>query len=430
MESVRYRAVALLPALVLALAGCSQPDMAEGTGRGDEVSNPQPRGRTASAQLAGTVPASQSVADAVTTPPSATRAQLPTDNPLVSDLDKAVHAAVATFFGDPVHVGLSIAVSDHGRMSVYNYGTVSKANPQLPTPDSLYEVGSVTKAFTGAIAAKAMVDGKVTLDGDFRLYLSEPYPNLEKNGKPITLRTLISHTSGLPRDIPANEHLFKDPDFERLPYQLLAQEGPYDRSRYLSELHDAMLGDEPGKTVLYSNIGIKLISFGLENVYGQSFADLLKAKITDPLNMPSTALAVAPVFSDRLVQGYTPGGNPAPYHLLNAGAAGGLYSSTRDMARYVDWHLDESDPAVALTHATTMGSLSTFAEGLGWNMALTADGERKIWQSGGVYGMSSQVLLFPDRRIGVVLLANDGGFNTQSQLEAIALAVHQSRRPK
>jgi hypothetical protein len=91
------------------------------------------------------------------------------------------------------------------------------------------------------------------------------------------------------------------------------------------------------------------------------------------------------------------------------------------MARYLAWHLDERDEVIRQSHAVIAGDLRSFAEGMGWNIAATADGQRRIWQSGGVFGMSSQMILFPDRQLGFVLLANDAGFNTQSQLEAIVM---------
>ncbi len=362
--------------------------------------------------------------------PAAT-ATVPTDNPQTTALDKAVQAASDTFFADTCHVGLAMAVYDQGRVSFYNYGTTSKAKPSLPTKDSLFEIGSVTKTFTGTLAAKAVLDGRMTLDGDFRIYLKDAYPNLELNGKPITLGTLAAHTAGMPRDLPDSSELFKNPNFETLPDQLIAREKTYGRARYLKELHAARLVSEPGQTMSYSNIGIKLVGFGLEDVYGKSYSTLLEDQIFKPSGMTDTGLTVSWRNQGRRAQGYGPTGKPAPYILPNAGAAGGLISSTADMVKYAASHLDESRPVVRTAHTVIHGDAKTYGEAMMWQVTTTEDGERKLWQSGGVYGMSSQTILFPDAKRAYVLLANDACFDTQSQLHTLALSVHAGfKKPK
>lgn len=358
----------------------------------------------------------------------------PANNLPTTPQDGIVATAAETFFKDSCHVGLSMAVYNRGTTRFYNYGTTSKSRPSLPTQRTLYEIGSVTKTFTGVLASKAILDGRMTLDGDFRSYLAEPYPNLELDGKPITLRTLTAHTSGMPRDIPDNSDLFQNPDFDTLPDKLIARERDYDRARYLRELHQVKLAATPGTTFNYSNIGMKLVGFGLEQVYGDSYGQLLNRHITAPLGMKHTALSVRPLDRRYLAQGYGATGRPTPYHLANAGAAGGLYSDTEDMIRYATWHLDESDPLIRQSHTVIAGTLSNYGRGMNWNMATTSDIEgkvwdRKIWQSGGLYGMSSQVILFPDSREAYVLLANDACFKTQSELETIALTVHAALKP-
>lgn len=361
----------------------------------------------------------------------AAMAAVPTDNPRATPLDKAVQAASDTFFADSCHVGLAMAVYDQGAVSFYNYGTTSKAKPSLPTKDSLFEIGSVTKTFTGTLAAKALLDSRMTLDGDFRIYLKGKYSNLEWNGTPITLRTLATHTAGMPRDLPDSSELFKNPNFETLPFQLIAREKAYDRARYLKELHDARLVSEPGQTMRYSNIGIKLVGFGLEDVYGKSYVALLKDQVFKPLGMTDTGLTMSWLDRGRRAEGYGPTGKPAPYTLPNAGAAGGLISTTSDMAKYAAWHLDESNPVVRTSHAVIHGDAKTYGEAMMWQIVTTGDGERKLWQSGGVYGMSSQTILFPDTKRAYVLLANDGCFDTQSQLQTLALSVHGAlKKPK
>jgi CubicO group peptidase (beta-lactamase class C family) len=351
-------------------------------------------------------------------------AAIPTDNVRRSPLDRAVDSAANTFFSDRCHVGLSIGISDHGRRSFYNYGTVSKAAPRLATRRSLYEIGSVTKTFAGALAAKAVLDGRMNLDGDFRAYLPERYPNLESGGKSITLRTLATHMSGMPRDIPSNDDLFQGkPDFEKLPGLLLARERNYDRARYLKELHDVRLMSVPGEKMSYSNIGVKLIGFGLEQVNGTPLDRLLARDIFRPLGMTDTHFVLSPPDRSRLTQGYSPAGSPAAHILPNAGAAGGLISSTEDLVKYAGWQLDERDPIIARAHQPLWGSPESFATGLIWDIGKTADGERRLWHSGGVFGMSSQFILLPDSRQAYVLLANDACMDTQSQLETLAMAV-------
>ena len=358
---------------------------------------------------------------------SSAGAATPTDNPQASTLDKVVETAAEAFFASGCHVGLSVGIHDAGGDHVYNYGTVSKTTAALPTGRTLYEIGSVTKTFTGTLAARAILDGKMTLNGDFRAYLSAPYPNLMRDGKPITLRTLASHKSGMPRELPDSNGLFKGVDADQLPYLLVAHEKTYDRARYLKDLHDTTLATTPGDSLAYSNIGIKLVAFGLENVYSRTFDQLLKDEITGPLGMKHTSLHVSWLDRSRLANGYGPGGGLMPHVLPNAGAAGGLYSDTQDMLRYAGWQLDETNPVVRTAHEPIAGYIDDYAIGMMWDETRKG-GERKLWHSGGVYGMSSQLILFPDAGQAYVLLANDGCFDTQGQLHDMAMTIHAAQK--
>jgi len=346
-------------------------------------------------------------------------AELPSDNPTRTALDKAVDKAVGEFFQQDQHVGLSIGISNHGEAVFYNYGTVSKSKVRLPGRTSVYEIASITKTFTGALASGALVDGKMTLDGDFRAYLKEAYPNLEKNGKFITLRLLAAHRAGLPKNVPDTDALFKNPNFDTLPFRLIELEKTYDDAGYLQALHQVELRSEPGSEFVYSNFGIKLIGFGLEQAYHQSLEQLLKTRILGPLGMKRTGLAVSPHNERLLVQGYSPSGKPMPYHLFNAGAAGGLYSDAEDMVRYLGWQLNESDPVIKQSHSAIFDKGESVQDGMVWYMTQEG-GERKLWESGGAFGMASQLVLYPESKIGIVLLANDGGFSTQDELGAMA----------
>jgi hypothetical protein len=147
-----------------------------------------------------------------------------------------------------------------------------------------------------------------------------------------------------PRIFPTPTHSSRIRIFDTLPFQLIELEKSYDDAAYLRALHQVELRSEPGTDLVYSNFGIKLIGFGLQQVYHQSLEELLITQILSPLGMKRTRLAVSPQDHTLLVQGYSPSGKPMPYHLFNAGAAGGLYSNAEDMVRYIGWQLDETNP--------------------------------------------------------------------------------------
>ncbi|WP_116091558.1 serine hydrolase domain-containing protein [Sphingomonas crusticola] len=353
---------------------------------------------------------------------SAAPAALPSDNPHSSALDQAVEASLAKSFGGPCHVGLSLAVVQGGRAQFYNYGERSRGGASLPRPDTIYEIASVTKSFTGALAAKAIADGKVTLDGDFRAYLPGAYPNLSWHGRPITLRTLATHRSGLPRDIPDTDPIFARHDFDTITRDLIAAEKGYDRKRYLADLHSIALRSSPGARFVYSNIAMKVIGFGLETAYRLPFATLMTRFILQPLQMKDTGFDVPTTKRARLAKGYGRDGLEQPYHLANAGAAYGLYSTAGDMARYARWQLSEQDPVIRRAHRRLAGSASDGAA-LIWNVGVDR-GARLLWHGGGTFGMTSQLVLYPDAREAYVLLGNDSCAGTEGALKAIALDVH------
>jgi CubicO group peptidase (beta-lactamase class C family) len=353
---------------------------------------------------------------------SPSRRARPVSQPLTAAIDTAADKLAAGFLANRCRVGLSIATFVHGRVQFYDYGMASRQTRRKATPGSIYEIASVTKTFTGALAAQAVSDGAMGLDRDFRSYLPQTYPNLERDGQPITLRTLATHRSGLPRDFPDTDALYDHRDYRTLPDALLALDRGYDRDRYLTALHGIALRSMPGATEAYSNLGMKVIGFGLETVRKQPFERLMRASILRPLGMKDTDFVLTPAQRERLVTPYDRLGRATPYHLRNAGAAYGLYSTPADMARYVRWQLDENVPAIKLAHQPLVGALSD-GEGLIWNMAVD-DGQRMLWHGGGTFGMTSQVVLYPQTQEGYVLLANDACEGTEGALKQIAQQLH------
>lgn len=346
------------------------------------------------------------------------------DNPLVSPTDQAVDRAVSAYLSDSCHVGLSLVVRENGQNHFYDYGSTRMGTSELPTPASVYELASVTKTFIGALAAKALIEGQITLDGDFRSYLKHSYDNLSIQGQPITLRTLATHTSGLQRDLPDSDALFSHPDYDHIGNQLAALNKGFTRERSLDALHRVTLRSKPGTRFEYSNLGIRVIGYGLENTNRAPLQTILDEAVFHPLEMAETGFEISPSMRGRLVKPYSRYGHLQPYHDSSAGAAYGLYSTPRDMAHYLAWQLNERDPIIARAHIL-IGGTPVDGEGLIWNIGRDRS-ERVLWHGGGSFGETSQMVLYPDDGEGMVALANDACQGSESALKTIAMSIHQS----
>jgi len=178
---------------------------------------------------------------------------------------------------------------------------------------------------------------------------------------------------------------------------------------------------------VYSNLGPEVIGFGLEKVFTMPFEELVRQRITGPLALRDTGFVVPAEARSRLMQAFGSDRRPMPYHPRNAGAAWGLYSTTADLAKYVAWHLDENNPVVRRAHELVRG-VAHEGEALIWNLA-TEGGERMLWHGGGSFGMTSEILRYPDQHEGYVLLANDACSGSEGALKAAAQSIHGARLP-
>ncbi|HJU54385.1 MAG TPA: serine hydrolase domain-containing protein [Pyrinomonadaceae bacterium] len=335
-------------------------------------------------------------------------------------VDEVVKKAAQKFMSDSHSVGLSVGVYQDGRTYTHNFGEVAKGKKESPTRHTIYEVGSITKTFTGLLLARAAAERKVSLDDDVRKYLDGSYPNLEFEGRPIKLFHLINHTSGLPFTLPNHPELFKNPDYYELPKILTRIESSYTRANFYDDLHKVKLDKVPGTEFRYSNSGAQLLGFILEKVYRMPYEKIVLKKIAGPLKMTETKLTLTGPEKKRLAQGHYENGSVALRVTPQSQAAGGLHSTVSDMLKYVRFHLDESDEAVKLSHQTTWGDIKYYASGLNWQMIQTPGGHRKIWQSGGTFGFSSHCVIFPELRMGIVLLSNESDVNSQGRLNEMA----------
>jgi len=328
----------------------------------------------------------------------------------------------------PQSVGLSIGVLKDGKAYTYNYGTIEKGKKNPTSANTLYQIASITKTFTGTLLAQAVIEKKVKFDDDVRKYLNGDYPNLEFQGHFIQLGQLVNHNSGLPfnlPDIPENRPPFTAPVSPATREML----NHYTRKDFLADLHKVELKSVPGEKFSYSNTAAVLLSIVLERVYAMPYEEIMKQKIAIPLGMVDTTISLSVSQESRLAKGYDENGAnvPGPPDLLLG--AGGLKSTVADLLKYAGWELAEEDPAVKLSHEPRFILTNNFSVGLNWQM-LRSGSYRRIWQEGNLPGFVSMCMTFPELHMAVVFLANQDDPASSHALSVMAEEIAKSLDPK
>jgi CubicO group peptidase (beta-lactamase class C family) len=272
------------------------------------------------------------------------------------------------------------------------YGYADLDNRTPVTPQTNFRLASVTKQFTAAAILLLAEDGKLSLDDSARRWL----PTLHAVAEPITIRHLLTHTSGLI-------------DYEDvIPDSMTAQLHDADVLRILADQN--RLYFEPGTAYRYSNSAYALLALIVEKASGRSFAQFLKARIFDPLGMTGTVaheegisqVAHRAYGYSAASDGWTRTDQSQTSAVLGDG---GIYSSIVDLAKwdaalYDERLLRRSSLAAAFTPATTTDDPNT-DYGFGWR--ITGD---TLWHSGETIGFRNVVVRWPRKRMTVVVLTN------------------------
>lgn len=333
-----------------------------------------------------------------TAEPAFKRSSYLKDNPLQSPLDSLIDKTVSSYMMNPNNSGLSIAVSANGKNYFYNYGEPVRDSKTLCTAKTVYEIGSVTKTFCGTLLALAVVEGKIRMDDDIRKHLPGNYPKLHYKNKPILVKHLVSHTSGL---VSVPQNITEQREYnEKDPYK------NYSKKMMLAYLAETIPASEPGMGFEYSNYGMALLGLILEEVYGKNFEALVIEKIYSSLNLVTAANNTV---ENALAQGYNDEGAATPHwNLGDFSAAGCLRLSSSDLQKYVNYHLEAADEAVKLSHQSVFKNERENV-GMAWFIKKTKFGNTLFWHNGGTFGFSSFCGFVPEKKFSMVILSNSSG---------------------
>lgn len=308
----------------------------------------------------------------------------------------------------------------------FGYQDAQKKVPA--TSETIYRVGSISKLLTDISIMKLVEKGELDLDVPVTTYLPDFKPN-NTFKKPITLRMLMTHRSGLVRESPAGNYF--DPTEPSL-------------SETVKSLNGTPIVYKPETRTKYSNAAIAVVGAVLETKLKGRHADLVNKEIFEPLEMKNSSFDLTPSIDKKLATAYMWTYDDrrfvAPKFLLGTGPAGNLYSTVLDLCKFTTFIFDEGKTKngqvikpetikmMTSPQIGTDGKKQDF--GIGFHVG-DLDGNRMIGHGGAVYGFSTQLEALPDRKLGVAAAsALDGSNGVASRLSKYALRLMIAQQDK
>ena len=342
-----------------------------------------------------------------------------------------LHARLSEILNRHPAVGLALGVIRGGGLEFfYRHGLADIASGTPINADTAFRIGSVTKLFTAVAVMQLWERGLVDLDvpaseylRSYRLLLGDP------TFRPVTLRHLLTHTSGIP-DVrhPFNLLHFNWGPFEGRPplHSVPVGEPMPTLAEYYRGGLRSVVG--PGTTFAYSNHGFATLGQIVEDVSGSSLDRYLREHVFNPLGMDASDVRRSPRVAERLATGYVlrrRGPEPVPDRDWIGAGGGGIYSTTRDIARFAAFLLGSGGVGSSVLRPETLATMlkpqwrtdeRVTEMGIAFFLS-TVGGRRLAGHEGILPGFNSQLLIAPEDDIGVVAFTN-GSTGAMSWLPA------------
>ena len=313
----------------------------------------------------------------------------------------AIKAALESRIKNGNGVGYAIGIIDGADSQIITHGQARKNPSTAPTEDRIFEIGSITKTFTGLLLADMVLKGEIALDDTVVSLLPDGVSMPSYEGKEITLLDLATHTSALPR-LPSN----LAPQDHLNPYADYTVENMY------AFLTGYELTREIGEKTEYSNLGMGLLGHVLALKAGLPYEDLLRTRIFEPLGMTSTTVTLHDQDQVNLADPHGPtGAKVSHWDLPTLAGAGAIHSSAADLMRYMAANLglrtSKLDAAIAFSHKLRrpFGD-SGQGIGLAWVRSAKTNHGVTIGHDGGTGGFRTFISFNKEQAKGIIVLAN------------------------
>lgn len=302
--------------------------------------------------------------------------------------------------------GVSVALIKNGALQwVDAYGVANLSNQTPMTPKTICRVESISKSVTSRAILKLAEEGKIKLEDPVTDYLkSWKFPESEFDSRKVTIRRLLSNSSGLPLGTLGLEF------------------APGEKKPSLREhlAREANIVFEPGSRFSYSNVGFNLLEVLIEDVTGQDFSEYMQTEVLSPLGMENSDFEWSQNFITPVPDGHNLNGDPVPVYVYSEKAAGGLFSNVEDLGRFLaasmlgdffkeDNTLSEQGLRDLYTPAVeTAGVYSLVSDyyGMGHFIEHLPDGQIAVFNGGQGNGWMTHFHLLPESGDGIVILTN------------------------
>jgi CubicO group peptidase (beta-lactamase class C family) len=304
--------------------------------------------------------------------------------------------------------GLAIAVVyDQEPVYTRGFGLADLEKKTPVTPQTVFRIASITKTFTATAVMILRDRGKLQLHDPVAKYLPWfSYKNRFPEGPVVTIRQLLTHTSGLPRESSFPYWTdYKFPTRDEMIKALASQESIF----------------EPETKLKYSNLGIAILGEVVAAVAGEPYDAFITKEILKPLGMASTSVFPTAAQGGRFATGYGrrfPDGRRDKSPFMDSKGitpAANISSTVEDMAKYASFHLTEGrKPGSSVLKPSTLREMhrvhwlnSSWEGGWGLGFSVNKGSERTTYGHGGwVGGNRSQLLISPKEKVGVIVMVN------------------------
>jgi len=328
------------------------------------------------------------------------QADVPPAEPYAAAIEQ-LEKLIAHEVDDKKLPAVSIALVDDQRVVwARGFGFQDREKKIPATANTVYRVGSVSKLFTDIAVMQLVEKGDLDLDAPVAKYLPDFKPTVKPEHKPITLRMLTSHRSGLIREPPVGNYF--DPTEPGLEKTVLS-------------LNGIDLVYAPGERIKYSNGAIALVGYTVQKTQNEKFEPYVKRKVLDPLGMANSSFELTSELkknlADAVMWSYHGREFPAPTFELGEAPAGCMYSTVLDLAKFQSALFNDGKPVLKSESLKEMltpqfaGKGDTRGFGIGFAIG-DLDGRKKIGHGGAIYGFATQLEALPNEKLGVVIVCS------------------------